>query len=295
MISQLEVTSARSLAEAYGVLAARHPGLKVLAGGTDLMVALNAGIGLERAGHVLDIWSVPELKGIRRVQDGQGDRLVIGALTTYTQLIQSPEVAAALPALAAVSREVGAWAIQNRGTLGGNVCNASPAGDTLPVLLAAGASFVLGGPRGERTVAADRFFLAYRHTALGADELLLRVEVPVGARVAYRKVGTRRAQSISKVMIAVACAGIEGAGAGARLRGVRVAAGCVAPVPLRCPKAEAALEGVPLTDEALAAARAALDGEIKPIDDVRSSAEYRRRVSGRLLARLARELAGEGR
>src|SRR5947209_2716918 len=119
--------------------------------------------------------------------------------------MRSPEIAAHLPALAAVSREVGAWAIQNRGTIGGNVCNASPAGDTLPLLLAAEARFVLGGPRGERVVAADQFFLGYRKTALGADELLTRIDIPLieNARLGYRKVGTRKAQSISRTIVAV--------------------------------------------------------------------------------------------
>src|SRR5204863_7059044 len=141
-----------------------------------------------------DIWKVPELRGIS-VANGV---LRLGALATYTELMRSPEITTHLPALAAVSREVGAWAIQNRGTIGGNVCNASPAGDTLPLLLAAEATFVLGGPRGERTVPADKFFVAYRKTALGADELLLRVEIPLlpQARLAYRKVGTRKAQSM---------------------------------------------------------------------------------------------------
>ena len=174
MIERIPVTSARSLPEAYSVLADRPRGLRVLAGGTDLMVAVNARAGLERIGQVLDIWKLPELRGIHR----DGGMLRIGALTTYTGLIHSPLVLEALPALAQVSREVGAVAIQNRGTLGGNVCNASPAGDTLPILLAAEARFVLGGPRGERTVSARDFFTGYRKTALGADELLLRVDVP---------------------------------------------------------------------------------------------------------------------
>jgi xanthine dehydrogenase small subunit len=269
----IPVTSVKSLPEAYAVLAARPRGLRVLAGGTDLMVAINARVGLERIGHVLDIWSVGELRGISSA-DGV---LRIGALTTYTEILRSPLVQAALPALAAVSREVGAWAIQNRGTLGGNVCNASPAGDTLPLLLAADARFVLGGPRGERTVLAEEFFLAYRKTALGADELLLRVDFPLleGARLAYRKVGTRRAQSISKTLIAVR--------ATPGLREVRIAAGCVAPIPLRCRRAEAAaMSGGDV--------RAALQLDISPIDDIRSTIEYRRLVSANVLSQLLQAL-----
>ena len=275
----IPVTSARSLSEAYALLHQRPRGLRVLAGGTDFMVALNARIGLDRIGHVLDIWRLPELRGI----SSAGTTLRIGALTTYSELIASPEVALHFPALAAVSREVGAWAIQNRGTLGGNVCNASPAGDTLPLLLAAGARLVLGGPRGERTVAADEFFVGYRKTALGADELLLRIEIPVlpGARLVHRKVGTRKAQSISRTILAVqAIRGDRG------LREVRIGAGCVAPVPLRCRKAEAAVVQGAGAD----AVRAALEADIQPIDDIRATAVYRSRVSGNVLLRLLERL-----
>ena len=123
----IPVSSVRTLSEAYAILHQRPAGLRVLAGGTDFMVAVNARIGLDRIGHVLDIWNVDELRGIAVA----ASTLRIGALTTYTALMESPEIARHLPALAAVSREVGAWAIQNRGTIGGNVCNASPAGDSL--------------------------------------------------------------------------------------------------------------------------------------------------------------------
>lgn len=269
----IPVTSVRTLPEAYALLSARPAGLRVLAGGTDFMVAVNARVGLERIGHVLDIWKLDELRGVSLAQDV----LRLGALTTYTGLLQAPLVREHVPALAQVAREVGAWAIQNRGTLGGNVCNASPAGDTLPLLIAADARLVLGGPRGERTVPAEEFFVGYRKTALGADELLLRVELPLskGARLAYRKVGTRRAQSISRTLVALR--------ATPGLSQVRIAAGCVAPVPLRCRRAEAAALGG-------GDVRAALQEDIAPIDDVRSSAEYRRRVSANVLEQLLAEL-----
>jgi CO/xanthine dehydrogenase FAD-binding subunit len=290
MISELPVTSVFTLAEAYQLLAKRPAGLRVLAGGTDLMVQLNARAAIDRIGHVLDIWSVQELRGIER----RGDKLVIGALTTYSDLIQSPLVNQFFPALANVSREVGAWAIQNRGTLGGNVCNASPAGDTLPLLLAADGDLILGGPRGERVVAAAKFFTGYRETALESDELLLRVEVPIrahhrGEKLVYRKVGTRRAQSISRTILAV-----RATSQGTRLSGVVVAAGCVAPIPLRCRTVEAAVEGKRLDDQVVAAARAALQVDIQPIGDVRASAEYRRRASANVLEQLLRQLAGMG-
>ena len=286
MISSIPVTSPRSLAEAYAVLASRPRGLRVLAGGTDVMVQVNARIGLKTLGHVLDIWRVKELRYI----DLQGTTLRLGALATYSDLINSPVVREALPALAEVSREVGAWAIQNRGTLGGNICNASPAGDTLPILVAAGATFVVGGPRGERRIPADEFFVAYRKTGLGADELLLRAELPVlvaNERLLYRKVGTRRAQSISRTFLAV-----RATRGGDVLSGVRIGTGCVAPIPFRCRAAEKAVEGRALTPAVLAEVRKALEAEIKPISDLRASADYRLRVTGNVLERLLLALVG---
>lgn len=269
----IPVTSVRSLSEAYALLHQRPAGLRVLAGGTDFMVAVNARVGLDRIGHVLDIWRLQELRGISFAEG----TLRIGALSTYSELMRSADVLQHLPALAGVSREVGAWAIQNRGTLGGNVCNASPAGDTLPLLLAAEARFVLGGPRGERTVPAEQFFVGYRKTALAADELLLRIDLPVheSARLVYRKVGTRKAQSISRTLVAVRAS----AAGGGKLRDVRIGAGCVAPIPLRCRAAEAAAEQG-------GDVRSALERDIKPIDDIRATAVYRSRVTGNVLLRL---------
>lgn len=290
MISGIPVTSAKTLCEAYSVLATRAQGLRVLAGGTDLMVQLNARLGLESIRHVLDIWNLEELRGIER-REG---RLSIGALTTYSELIESPLVRELFPAIADVSREIGAWAIQNRGTLGGNVCNASPAGDTLPLLLAADASFVVGGPRGQRLVAACDFFVDYRRTALEADELLLRVELPIFAdrrtnKLIYRKVGTRRAQSISRTILAARASATHDV-----LSDVRVAAGCVAPTPIRCKTVEAAVEGKKLDVETLRDARRALDTDIQPISDVRGSAEYRRLATANVLEQLLRALAEVG-
>jgi CO/xanthine dehydrogenase FAD-binding subunit len=287
MISQLAVTTVSTLSQAYALLAKSPPGLRVLAGGTDLMVQLNARVGIESIGHVLDIWNVRELRGIERTE-----KLVIGALTTYSDLIKSPLVRELFPALADVSREVGAWAIQNRGTLGGNVCNASPAGDTLPLLLAADADFILGGPRGERVVPASEFFGGYRKTALEKDELFLRVELPMlssqrAPRLVYRKVGTRRAQSISRTILAVRASADR-----AVLSEVRVAAGCVAPIPIRCRMTESVLEGKQLDAPLIAAAQDALNADIQPIGDVRGSAEYRRLATANVLEQLLRGLAG---
>jgi len=278
-----EVVSPTRLAEAYGLLAAGP--IRPIAGGTDLMVAL-ASEAIEPPDRVLDLWRLDELRGIAI----DGPDLVVGALTTWTELRRSALVRDRLPALAQAAATIGAAQIQNRGTIGGNAVNASPAGDSLPVLLATDASLEVGGPRGERSIPAAGFWPGYRRTALSADELLLRVRFPAlgGRVVAYRKVGTRRAQAISKVVMAVSWR----PDADGRWRDVRVALGSVAATPIRATATEAGLEGS-LPDVATAErAGAALLAEIHPIDDVRSTADHRRAVSARILVRLIRETGG---
>lgn len=256
-----------------------------LAGGTDLMVQLTGELG-EPPGRILDIWRLDELRGITV----EPDALVIGALTTYTEIRRSPVVSEFVPSLADAAGTIGAAQIQNRGTIGGNAINASPAGDTLPVLLAVDATFVLGSANGERSVPADDFWPAYRTTARRDDELLVRIRIPLAAdrQVRFRKVGTRRAQAISKVVIALAWE----AGGGGAWRNVRVALGSVAATPVRASAAEAILEGAAPNRETADAAVAALTAELKPIDDVRSTADYRRLVAGRVLHRLIRDEGG---
>ncbi len=271
----------RTLAEAYALLG--EGGRRPLAGGTDALVERAA--GLPGPGRYLDLGALAELRGIN-VADGA---LVLGASTTYAELRRSPLVEEHAPVLAEMAAEVGAAQIQNRGTLGGNIATASPAGDSLPVLLALDAEIVVGGVRGERTVPAAAFFPAYRRTALAADELILRIRVPLAPdrMVAFRKVGTRRAQAISVVVLAVAWRWEDGL-----WRDVRVALGSVAPTPIRARATEAALDGVPPTAEVAAVAAATLAAEIAPIDDVRSTADYRRAVAGRVLHRIVRDAAG---
>src|SRR6478736_1134090 len=227
------VTSPRALAEAYALLA--DGPARPIAGGTDLMVALTGELG-EPPDRILDLWGLDELRGIAL----DGDTISFGALTTYTEIRRSALCREHLPVLVEAAATIGAAQIQNRGTLGGNAVNASPAGDTLPVLLAADASFVLGSARGERTVAASDFWVAYRRTALAPDELILRIRIPVrgGREARFRKVGTRRAQAISKVVIAVAWNERRGDPA---WRDVRVALGSVADRPIRSAAAEEAL------------------------------------------------------
>jgi CO/xanthine dehydrogenase FAD-binding subunit len=277
------VASPRSLDEAYGLLAeARH---QPVAGGTDLLVQITGELG-EPPERVLDIWALDELRGIAV----NGDALALGALTTYTQIRRSPIVAEHLPALAEAAATIGAAQIQNRGTLGGNAVNASPAGDTLPILLACDAELVLGGAGGERTVAARDFWPAYRRTARADDELLLRIRFPLVAdrQVRFRKVGTRRAQAISKVVMALAWRGDRDE----PWTDVRLALGSVASTPVRAARTEAVLEGAKPTAETADAAAAMLAEELNPIDDVRSTADYRRAVASRVLHRLVREEGG---
>jgi CO/xanthine dehydrogenase FAD-binding subunit len=278
--------SPTSLAAAYALLAdgAGVP-WRPLAGGTDLMVQITGEIG-EPPERILDLWGLDELRGITVEEDA----LVIGALATYTEIRRSAEVARWAPVLADAAATIGAAQIQNRGTLGGNVVNASPAGDTLPVLLALDAELVLGSASGERTVPAAEFWTAYRTTARREDELLVRVRIPVpdDREARFRKIGTRRAQAISKVVMALAWQR-DGEGA---WRDVRVALGSIAATPVRAGTTESTLDGSRPTRETADAAVAALLGEIQPIDDVRSTADYRRAVAGRVLHRLLRDAGG---
>jgi CO/xanthine dehydrogenase FAD-binding subunit len=282
------VVSPKDLPEAYAALVG-EPGelpARPIAGGTDLMVALTGELG-EPPPRVVDLWGLDALRGIAV----DGDALTIGALTTYTDIRRSALCREHLPGLVDAAATIGAAQIQNRGTLGGNAANASPAGDTLPVLLALDAELVLGSARGERTVAAAEFWPAYRRTALAPDELILRFRVPFapGREVRFRKVGTRRAQSISKVVMALAWR--DGVDGGA-WRSVRLALGSVAATPIRATATEQVLEGRPPTPETADLATETLAGELHPIDDVRSTAEYRRIVAARVLHRLIREAGG---
>ena len=163
--------SPATLSEAYEALRARGGKVKVIAGGTDLMVLMNA--HLLDAVDFLDIWRVEELRGI----SDEGDQLRIGALTTYTQLINSPMIRQHAPSLVAASRTIGAIQIQNRGTIGGNIVNASPAGDSLPVLAAFDAEIEIGSARGVRSVAFNQFYTGYRRTVLEPDELVIAVRL----------------------------------------------------------------------------------------------------------------------
>jgi len=241
----------------------RQP-IRPVAGCTDIFVSLH--FGTLGATRFLNLWNLAELRRIRRGRDV----LSIGALATYRQITASSLVRAWLPILVSAAREVGSVQIQNRGTLGGNIVNASPAGDTLPVLAVADAVLVLGSLGSLRRVPLTSFYTGYRQTVMRPDELLLAIEIPpVEGCQYYRKVGTRAAQAVSKVVIAAL-----------RSPRPRVALGSVAPTVVRLTKTEAVLAAGGSLEEA----QAALQTEIDPIDDIRSTAAYRRRVSANLLA-----------
>jgi xanthine dehydrogenase small subunit len=255
----------RSLREALRMLRDEGP-LTAMAGCTDLYVSLNFGTLADT--RFLDLWP---LESLRRIEP-RGDVLSIGALATHSDIIRSPLVRTRIPMLAAASREVGGVQIQNRGTLGGNVANASPAGDTLPVLAVADAIVVLTSASGSRRVPFNGFYTGYRQTVRRPDELISAIEVPkIRGRQWFRKVGTRAAQAISKVVIA----GVVG-------EAIRIALGSVAPTVVRAARTEAALA----RGASVAEAQRTLADEIAPIDDIRSTAEYRRRVAANLLARM---------
>ena len=269
-VSALTLRRPKSLKAALAMLE-DDEALKPIAGCTDVYVGLH--FGAETAVRFLDLWGLDELRAIRV----SGDRLRIGALTTYSELIRSATVRRRVPMLVAAAREVGGAQIQNRGTLGGNIANASPAGDTLPVLAAAGAEVVLRSTRGERTVKFADFYTGYRATVRRPDELIVAVEIPrIVGRQWWRKVGTRRAQAISKVMMA-----------GVRGPEVRIGVGSVGPTVLCATNAARVLSA----SGAVADAQAALGAEMSPIDDLRSTAAYRATVAKALLATFWRETA----
>ena len=270
-LSALTLREPRTLREALRLLRDEGP-LTPLAGCTDVFVQFNC--GTLRATDFLDL---SRLTPLRRIRVDEG-RLVIGAMATYTDLIRSRLVRGRLPMLAAAAREVGGPQIQHRGTIGGNVVNGSPAGDTLPVLAAADAVLVLASAEGERRVPFTGFYTGYRASVLRPDELLVAIEIaPVAGRQWFRKVGTRAALAISKVVMAAVRDGTP-----------RIALGSVAPTVVRLPRTEAALA----QGAEVATAQRVLTEEIRPIDDLRSTARYRLRVAANLLARFWADTAG---
>lgn len=267
--------SPRDLADALSLLS-DEPGVwRPFAGGTDLMVLLEAGLLAQK--KFVSIWNLAELKGI----EATDEHVTLGALTTYAEVQRSEILREEFPMLCDAARETGGIAIQNRGTLAGNIANASPAGDSPPALIIYDAGLELVSTEGTRRVPYVDFHTGYKQTIMRADELISRIFLPrntKGWRQYYRKVGTRKAQAISKVCFAGAIR-MEGN----KVEDVRVALGSVAPMVVRCHRTEAVLRGKQFESDVIKAARAELMKEIVPIDDIRSTANYRLRVAANLL------------
>jgi CO/xanthine dehydrogenase FAD-binding subunit len=266
-----ELKSPRELADALTVLGDEPGAWRPFAGGTDLMVLFESG----RLAHrkFLNIWNLSELRGIEVAPE----YVTLGALTTYTEVQASRVLKEEFPMLCRAASETGGLAIQNRGTLGGNIANASPAGDSPPALLVYNAELELVSAKGARLVPYNGFHTGYKQMAMRADELIKSVRLPRTAEPwshYYRKVGTRKAQAISKICFA-AVARLDAD----HIQDIRIAMGSVAPTPLRCSRTEEILRGRKLDEASVSAAREALAREIAPIDDIRSTSNYRPQVA----------------
>ena len=275
-IPSYELVAPRDFAAALHKMATEPGSWKPFAGGTDLMVLLEAGKLPHR--KFISIYNLPELRGI----EGTQDHAMIGALTTYTEIRRDETLGREFPLLARAAAETGSIATQNRGTLGGNIVNASPAADSPPALLVYEADLELVSSGGSRWLPYRAFWSGYKQIALRPDELIRRIRLPRLSNARhwkqyYRKVGTRRAQAISKVCLA---ARIDSQ----RIAEVRIALGSVAPTVFRAAETERILQGELPTPALLRAAQETLAAEIAPIDDIRSTARYRRRITQNLLA-----------
>jgi CO/xanthine dehydrogenase FAD-binding subunit len=265
-----------TLAEALALLAADPGSMRPFAGGTDLMVQLEAGALPEK--KYLGLWKLKELRGIQESPDA----VSLGALTTYTDVMTSAALRRHFPLLCHAAAETGGVATQNHGTIGGNIANASPAADTPPALLVYDAELEMASVRGSRRRPYDGFHRGYKTMDLAPDEIITRIHLrkrPAPWLEYYRKVGTRRAQAISKVCLAV----VADRGGDGLVRDFRIAINSVAPMVIRCRRAEDAVRGRALDQAAIQAAASALSADIAPIDDLRSTARYRGRVAQRLL------------
>ncbi|MGB2621153.1 MAG: 2-oxo-4-hydroxy-4-carboxy-5-ureidoimidazoline decarboxylase [Candidatus Acidiferrum sp.] len=274
--AEYELVAPRTLPAVLSLLA-EHPGAWLpIAGGTDLMVQYSAGHLSAR--KLVSIWNLAELRRIEILPD----EMRIGAGCTYTDLRESEFIAREFSLLSGAASWTGGIANQNRGTLGGNIVNASPAADSLPALLAYEAELLLVSARGQRRVPYANFHVAYRKTQLVSDELILAICIKRRFSEYYahaRKVGARNAQAVAKVGLAAL-----GRLADGFVEDVRLAVGSVAPVPLRLVETERLVKGKKIDSQLIQTARAAAAAEVRPIDDIRSTARYRAAVTGNLVA-----------
>jgi CO/xanthine dehydrogenase FAD-binding subunit len=274
-IPDYQLTTPASLAETLALLAS-EPGLwKPFAGGTDLMVLLETGKLSHR--NYVNIWHLDELRGI----DITPQHITVGALTTYTDVQANTILRDEFPMLCQAASETGGLAIQNRGTLGGNIVNASPAADSPPAFLAYDAEIELTSAQGSRWLPYRDFHVGYKQMNMRADELLTRIRLSRSRQALkhyYRKVGTRKAQAISKV-----CFAATAHTSGHKIDEIRIALGSVAPIPLRCVRTEDVLRGQVIDKSLIETGKSELAREIVPIDDIRSTKDYRLRISENLL------------
>jgi CO/xanthine dehydrogenase FAD-binding subunit len=281
-----ELVSPGALPEVLSLLA-KEPGLWVpIAGGTDLMVLYGAGKLLPR--KLVSIWNLPELRRIEVFPN----EIQMGSACTYTDLRESEIVRREFALLSRAAAWTGGIANQNRGTIGGNIANASPAADSLPALLVYDAEIILVSAGGERRVPYANFHVDYRKTQLAPDELIRAVCLPrrySGYYAHARKVGPRKAQAIAKLCLA-ALGKIEKD----VVRDIRLAMGSVAPVPLRLTETERTVRGKPIVPELVHLASQTAAQEIRPIDDIRSTARYRAAVAGNLVAEFLERMSASG-
>ncbi|HET6176198.1 MAG TPA: FAD binding domain-containing protein [Candidatus Sulfotelmatobacter sp.] len=284
--AEYELVAPGSLSAVVALLAERPGAWLPVAGGTDVMVQYASGKLAER--RLVSLWNLPELRRI----DVSENEISVGAGSTYTDLRGHEIVDREFPLLASAARWTGGIANQNRGTIGGNIVNASPAADSLPALLAYEADLMLVSARGERRVRYVDFHTGYKKTLLAPDELIRAVclERRFARYASYsRKVGARNAQAISKVCVAALGHIVDGV-----LDDVRIAAGCVAPVPLRLRETERAVRGKAICAALAAQACKTAMSEIRPIDDIRSSAAYRAAVVGNLVSEFLHTVSSDG-
>jgi CO/xanthine dehydrogenase FAD-binding subunit len=281
-VIEYDVIAPNSLDAILQILADSPDRYTPIAGGTELMVGLGA--GRLQAKKLISLWNLQELRFVEVTPDA----IIIGAAATFTDIRKHPVIADEFSILSQAASWTGSIANQNRGTLGGNIVNASPAADSPPALLAYDAKLTLVSTRGSRTLPYRDFHLAYKETALEPDELLHSITISrnlKGYKTYIRKVGTRNAQAISKVAIAALALMKDG-----HIEDIRLGAASLREYPTRLAATEQSLAGKTITPATIAAARAAILTEARPIDDIRSTAKYRATVAANLLEEFLRTL-----
>ncbi len=284
-LEDIDCAFPKNLQEALKLMAEEKSRGRPVAGGTDLMVQWSSGV-LQMPERAIDLSGLPELKGITETAEA----VVIGAAATHAEIRRSPMVKTHLPSLAQAAATIGGAQIQARGTIAGSVANASPAGDLGPSLLITNGRAVVASKSGEREIELTKFFLGYRKIDLKPEELIVRFILPkihAGCRESFRKLGPRAAQAISKVM-----GSYRGSAKGKEVKYFAVALGSVAPIPIRLPEFEQWIVGKEIGKKVLDEAEQRASAMLKPIDDIRSTAEYRQWVSGKIVRGFLEELVG---